>query len=541
VGTLTAWHWDFGDGYTHAGQHPGHSYAQPGVFTVTLTVTNTDVASDTHTVARAVTVTKLADVTVITYTYDDLNRLTEATYSTGDHYVYTYDRVGNRTFYSDTVTTHDYTYNAANQLIAVDGDAYSYDQRGNLIAADGATYQYDGAGRLVQYHQNINLTEYTYNGDGLRVHQTVYADSVMPYANTFTWDWASGVPEVLSSTTGFGGDPVTTQYLVGHETLGWQEGNEWAYALPDALGSVRQEVDASGTVVDARAWSPYGVEFGGSPMGLGFTGEWQDVGSGLTYLRARWYDGSAGRFTSEDIWQGNIDQPGTLHPFVYVINNPLTYVDPSGEIPEVIYNRTLGYYTVKIDVQIYGPGATQAEADRFKKAVEEVWNNGNPEYDGHPVFFEVDAFYQVPDYPKIPIFSWYWKNGRWSPTGGEASNIVAFEEHSYVDYSLHPCVYPFEEYNRSFDWGKFWFPGMDRGVLVHEAGHLFGIYEDYYQENPYTGRKEPKPGYEDWLTAYPNPSTLDRPSQGEIDLIINSAKARGQITYVGEPLMKVTP
>jgi hypothetical protein len=30
------------------------------------------------------------------------------------------------------------------------------------------------------------------------------------------------------------------QYLVGHDTLGWEDGaGSWTYAVPDALGSVR--------------------------------------------------------------------------------------------------------------------------------------------------------------------------------------------------------------------------------------------------------------------------------------------------------------
>ena len=49
---------------------------------------------------------------------------------------------------------------------------------------------------------------------------------------TFAWDWAvPGAPELLQA-----GD---TRYLVGHDTLGHQAGNDWRYYLPDALGSVR--------------------------------------------------------------------------------------------------------------------------------------------------------------------------------------------------------------------------------------------------------------------------------------------------------------
>jgi YD repeat-containing protein len=38
----------------------------------------------------------------ITYTYDPLNRLTAADYSTGEQYAYQYDAVGNRTAYTLT-------------------------------------------------------------------------------------------------------------------------------------------------------------------------------------------------------------------------------------------------------------------------------------------------------------------------------------------------------------------------------------------------------------------------------------------------------
>ena len=63
---------------------------------------------------------------------------------------------------------------------------------------------------------------------------------------TFAWDWAIGMPELLSDSEAL--------YLVGHDTLGLFADDAWAYYLPDALGSVRQATDVQGAVTAAGEW-----------------------------------------------------------------------------------------------------------------------------------------------------------------------------------------------------------------------------------------------------------------------------------------------
>jgi YD repeat-containing protein len=69
----------------------------------------------------------------IDYYYDPLYRLTEADYSTGEYFWYTYDAVGNRLEQETHEETNTYVYDTANRLIEVDGVPFIWDDNGNLI------------------------------------------------------------------------------------------------------------------------------------------------------------------------------------------------------------------------------------------------------------------------------------------------------------------------------------------------------------------------------------------------------------------------
>ena len=56
-----------------------------------------------------------------------------------------------------------------------------------------------------------------------------------------------------------------------------------------------------------------------------YAGEQQDPETEQYYLRARFYNPVVGRFTQEDVYRGD-----GLNLYVYVVNNPLLWIDPSG-------------------------------------------------------------------------------------------------------------------------------------------------------------------------------------------------------------------
>jgi len=139
---------------------------------------------------------------------------------------------------------------------------------------------------------------------------------------------SAGLTQVL-------GDGENT-YTYGIGRISQQNGAATEYFLGDALGSVRQLVDAAGQVTLVKSYEPYGSvvsSVGSGASVFGFTGEKQDV-SGLVYLRARYYDPLDGRFLSRDTWAGEDNRPLSLNRWGYVGGNPVNYTDPSGYIKE---------------------------------------------------------------------------------------------------------------------------------------------------------------------------------------------------------------
>jgi len=92
--------------------------------------------------------------------------------------------------------------------------------------------------------------------------------------------------------------------------------------------------NADGTVNGTMAYYPWGGTRDGSvPTDIRFTGQRLD-GTGLYYYNARYYDATIGRFISPDIIVPDPANPQSFNRYSYCLNNPLKYVDPSGQYYE---------------------------------------------------------------------------------------------------------------------------------------------------------------------------------------------------------------
>ncbi|OPX85112.1 RHS repeat-associated core domain-containing protein [Pelotomaculum sp. PtaB.Bin117] len=266
------------------------------------------------------------------YTYEDLYQLTRVEYPDDQTVNYTYDPAGNRTS-ANGVT---YTYDNANRLIQAGANTYGYDLNGNLTSVSDATYNncsynYDYENRLINFSDGTRTIQYTYDGDGNRLSQSVSGSVYGSDEYSYIYDINTGIPRLLVEKDDTGN---TNNYTYAGRLLSRIDPAGIAYYHQDGLGSISVITDVYGNPLNRYTYDAFG-----SPRSVSesvynpfrFAGEPYDA-NGLIYLRARYYDPITGRFLSQDTFNGNLNDPLSQNRYVYCGNNPVLYVDPSGRV-----------------------------------------------------------------------------------------------------------------------------------------------------------------------------------------------------------------
>lgn len=254
--------------------------------------------------------------------YDENERLSKAGGT-----AYEYDAANNLTKAGATTNT----FNAADQLTeATTGVKYAYDEEGQRTSATptsgpATTYGHDQAGDLTSVSRpaegetpKIEDT-YGYNGDGLRISQTISGTTTYD-----TLDHSTPIPMILN-------DGANSYIYVGElpvEQINSKE--EVVFLHHDQQGSTRMLTNGSGTVQGAVTYEPYGsvgASTGSATTPLGYAAQYSDTDTGLIYMRARSYDPATAQFMS-----GDPIADLTREPYSYANDNPITYYDPTGFI-----------------------------------------------------------------------------------------------------------------------------------------------------------------------------------------------------------------
>lgn len=105
------------------------------------------------------------------------------------------------------------------------------------------------------------------------------------------------------------------------------------FIVMDRLGSMNVALTASGTVVARRVFDPFGAVLASSSTETSerrFAGHRFGAEEGLYLMPARAYDPGSGTFISVDPVISELGDPRSHNGYSYVLNDPLTFVDPLG-------------------------------------------------------------------------------------------------------------------------------------------------------------------------------------------------------------------
>jgi RHS repeat-associated protein len=272
------------------------------------------------------------------YSYDDTDQLTGATYSGQSNETYGYDLNGNRTNAGyqtgqNNVLTSDGTYN------------YSYDDEGNLtrrttIATNEVTeYTWDYRNRLTQVivknaaNAIIKQVNFTYDALNRRIEKKVDPDGSGPNPATierFVYD-RDHIKLVFNGSNKlirrYLHGPTIDQILADENTVPKQI----SWPLSDHQGTVRDLVNNSGVVQNHIRYDSFGRIVSQTAPALNprfaYTGREWDSEIELYFYRARYYNPTAGRFIGEDpIGFG----AGDANLYRYVSNSSPNLTDPMG-------------------------------------------------------------------------------------------------------------------------------------------------------------------------------------------------------------------
>ncbi|RRN77243.1 sugar-binding protein, partial [Pseudoxanthomonas sp. SGD-10] len=283
-----------------------------------------------------------------TFTYDNLDRLTAFNDNNGNN-SHSYDSRGRITQNSQL---GDYYYS---------GSSYQQQELNNPTPA-AETWYTDRSLQQITYNAfkspvEINedgkeIISFRYNAAMQRAHM-YYGDTETNaedrrYRRHYSEDGSMEITtDTHTGTTSFvfylGGDAYSAPAIWKEVHTTAQTTQQMYFLHRDHLGSIVMITDDAGNIAEKRQFDAWGnivkLEDGnGNPLAAfvildrGYTGHEHLLGVALIHMNGRLYDPKLHRFLSPDNYVQDPYNTQNFNRYGYVLNNPLIYVDPSGEL-----------------------------------------------------------------------------------------------------------------------------------------------------------------------------------------------------------------
>jgi RHS repeat-associated protein len=371
-------------------------------------------------------------------------------------YAYTLDGVGNRIdvdvdepvalSYSDQ--TSNYHYDVGNILTDINvRSTFHYDDNGNLTSSgslwNSTYYTYDPLNRLIEVTTHTRhydrVEQYIYNGLGHRVGKI--EDGVQ---TNYLIDPNGVLPQVLAEMDENNNLIAFYVYDGAGLVAKVTPASEYYFYHYDGLGSTVAITDSSAQIVNAYAYSPYGLVGAQETISNPFTyvGRFGVMAEshGLYYMRARYYDPEVGRFINKD----PIGYEGGINLYGYVGGNPTHWVDPLGLFDAFILAEgdLVGIFGIEGGVGIVIDTDALGESGVFRTIGPAVGANAGAAIGGGFVkrdlegwSYNIDANIKVVSAGAIfDDFGWAGAFGGWGPGIGVSASATHTATYSVNDF-----------------------------------------------------------------------------------------------------------
>ena len=285
--------------------------------------------STTQNNGRITSQTDVISGETVTYAYDSLNRLVNAS-GTGDpsgawSQAFTYDGFGNLTQKVGAYAPNNTLLTADPLTNRLTGNGAVYDNNGNLSAygtgSFAVSYAYDNENRLsVSYAGGNSQTVFGYDQSNQRIYQGTYNTVTSTYSNEQLYFYGADGKKLAAYSLQISGSNTT---LAASQTKIWFAGR--LLAPQDRLQSQGK-------------YFPYGEDrYSPNPANPAndqekFATYTRDSATGLDYAYQRYYNSQTGRFMTADPYAGSalLGAPQSANRYSYTINDPANVNDPQG-------------------------------------------------------------------------------------------------------------------------------------------------------------------------------------------------------------------
>ena len=279
------------------------------------------------------------------FTYDNLNRLDQQRQKTsgGSWGSWTnladYDNLGNITAKAGVTGSFTYGSTRPHAVTSVGGVNYTYNNNGNVKLRGDHPIWWTAFNKPLSIFSDDASYSFYYDNDFNRIIETIYGEGFSRVKINPSALYQVEIEDGVKTRRRHIPTPVGVVGVSNYDES--DNTTTRRYFLKDHLGSSSVVADDSG-----MAQSNYSYDAWGNPRNAsdwsalsawpdyeadeGFTGHEMMSSLELVHMNGRVYDPLIGRFLSPDIFiqaEGNLQN---YNRYSYVLNNPLKYVDPSG-------------------------------------------------------------------------------------------------------------------------------------------------------------------------------------------------------------------